>query len=161
METSASKAVLMLAPFPKPSALAGDYEKLCTDLSAYIYYSGRLREGRKEIYEADRSGTLKDRQAITLSVEVDKWKRASDRMRLSVCDQLRALINRHVNATNSDNSSDVIVKKCTELWHSITLTAVKEEIFEKERLLSNVRLHGKSRVYVVMRSRWRVRPRSW
>ncbi|KAL3671159.1 hypothetical protein V7S43_004340 [Phytophthora oleae] len=168
MEKSEHKAVLMLAPLSKVSSLhlpACDHEKLRADLSAYIYFSGRLRERRKEIYEADRCGTLKDRQAVTLSVEVGKWKRASDRMRLLVCEQLRALINSNLDTTTSnelqtDSSSEMIVQ-CTELLHSITITAIKEEIFEKERLQSNLRLHGKSAVYVVMRSRWRVRPRSW
>lgn len=142
--------------------------------------SSRLRAKRKEVYEADRRGKLKDQKALEMSVEVEKLKRSSDKLRLSVCEQLRAFINeiRHYLDTtsrrpnNHNNDLNVLkmsntfslelADKCTELLHSITFTAVKEEIFERGRLASNVRLHnGKSSVYVILRSRWRVRPRSW
>ncbi|KAG6952543.1 hypothetical protein JG688_00013227 [Phytophthora aleatoria] len=133
--------------------------------------SGQLRAKRKEVYEADRRGKLKDQQALNLSVEVAKLKHLSDKMRLLVCEQLRALINEiHLNLyttsrqtvdsdctvsneldTNNHFSLD-LADNYTELLHSITITAVKEEIFEKERLLSNVRLHnGKSIAYIVQR----------
>ncbi|KAG3120844.1 hypothetical protein PI124_g1806 [Phytophthora idaei] len=157
-----------------------DLAKLCCNLSGYMDISGQLRAKRKEVYEADRRGKLKDQQALNLSVEVAKLKHLSDKMRLLVCEQLRALINEiRLNLyttsrqtvdsdctvsneldTNNHFSLD-LAGNYTELLHSITITAVKEEIFEKERLLSNVRLHnGKSIAYIVQRSRWRVRPRS-
>ncbi|KAG2760127.1 hypothetical protein Pcac1_g27911 [Phytophthora cactorum] len=152
-----------------------DLAKLCCNLSGYMDISGQLRAKRKEVYEADRRGKLKDQQALNLSVGVAKLKHLSDKMRLLVCEQLRALINEiHLNLyttsrqtvdsdctvsneldTNNHFSLD-LADNYTELLHSITITAVKEEIFEKERLLSNVRLHsGKSIAYIVQRSRWR------
>ncbi|KAG7376210.1 hypothetical protein PHYPSEUDO_014072 [Phytophthora pseudosyringae] len=146
-----------------------DQVKLRGDITAYMDVSHQLRTKRKYVYEADRRGTLKDQHALDMSVEVAKLKRSSDKIRLSVCEQLRALINEihhHLDTTaeqpSSSNPAFELANKCAELLHSITITAIKEEIFEKERLLSNLRLHnGKSAVYVVLRTRWRVRPRSW
>ncbi|ETO69614.1 hypothetical protein F444_13837 [Phytophthora nicotianae P1976] len=155
-----------------------NYKKLCSNLSAYMDVSGQLRAKRKEVYEADQRRELKDQQAaLDLSVEVAKLKHLSDRMRLLLCGQLREVINeihQHLNITSkqtNDGSANAIetngytlelADKCTELLHSITFTAIKEEIYEKERLQSNALLHnGKSTAYIVLRSRWRVRPRSW
>jgi hypothetical protein len=151
-----------------------DHTKLRADLSVYMELSDRLRAKRGEMFEADRRMTLRDREALAMAVEVEKLKRASDRMRLSVCEQLRALIEetRHYldtapvedeapsGSTEEESrckSSLELADKCAELLHALTITAIKEEIFEAERLRHN----GHSSVYVFLRSRWRVRPRSW
>ncbi|KAL4116386.1 hypothetical protein PRIC2_011840 [Phytophthora ramorum] len=156
-----------------------DQAKLRTDLTAYMGIANALRAKRSEIYEADRRGKLKDPLALEMSLEVAKLKRSGDKLRLAVCEQLRVLIKeahhylevtskqtleekkKGSTETNSKFSLE-LADKCAELLHSITFTAIKEEIFEKERLMRNVRLHGgRSSVYIEFRSRWRVRPRSW
>ncbi|POM68693.1 Hypothetical protein PHPALM_15117 [Phytophthora palmivora] len=132
-----------------------DAAKLRDDLSVYMSISSQLRAKRAEMYEADRCRSLKDKEALDMSVEVARLKRSSDKLRLSVCDQLRA----YIAAVQADQSTELsleLANKCTELLHSITITAIKEEILQKERLLSNVRLHnGKSSMYVMLRRRWR------
>ncbi|KAG6578242.1 uncharacterized protein IUM83_16481 [Phytophthora cinnamomi] len=157
---------------------ACDQAKLRADLSTYMHVSSQLRAKRGEMYEADRRGTLKDRQALDMSVEVAKLKRTSDKLRLEVCEQLRSFveeIHRHLAASSdrvadSDRDSDdrtskfsmELADKCVELLRCVTTAAIKEEMFEAKRLLRNLQLHnGRSCVYVLVRSRYRVRPRSW
>ncbi|GMF33339.1 unnamed protein product [Phytophthora fragariaefolia] len=138
-----------------------DQIKLRADLSTYMDVSGQLRAKRSEMYEADRRGTLKDCAALELSVEVANLKRSSDKLRLAICEQLRAFveeIRRHLAAPpergaagggdcNEAKYSVELADKCVELLHAVTITAVKEDIFEARRLLHNLRLHnGRSAV---------------
>ncbi|KAE9199143.1 hypothetical protein PF005_g15858 [Phytophthora fragariae] len=126
--------------------------------------SGQLRAKRNEMYEADRRGALKDRQAIAMSVEVAKLKRLSDKLRLSVCEQLRLfieVIHGHLAAspdevagTERSKFSAELADKCVELLHCVTITAMKKEIFEAKRLLRNLHLHnGRSSVFVLQTRR--------
>ncbi|GMF13890.1 unnamed protein product [Phytophthora lilii] len=165
-----------MAVLPTQVKPACDQGKLRANLSAYMNVSAQLRSKRDELYHADRRGTLKDR-GLEMSFQVQKLKSASDKLRLTVCEQLRVLveeIRRRLDATSAPGDqvseedetrrhvSQELAEKCVDLLHSITFTAMKEEIYEKERLLRNVKMHdGRSSVYVLLCIRYRVRPRSW